>query len=118
MFQPGNQLARKKVPKLKCEQALKSALKRGGITECGAYRMLLEAWNAQIQKALEGNTESMKLIVERLDGKPKQTIDQNVNVNVEFEQALMAGRQRALEQSSNKLTYTDEPLTIEHTDSE
>jgi hypothetical protein len=93
-------------PSLKAEQALKVALKRGGLTECGAYRLMVEAWDTCITKAVEGNLEAMKLLVERLDGKPKQQIDTNVNVNVQFEQILSAGRARAL-------SNTEQPLTIE-----
>ena len=79
---------------LKAERALKTALKRGGVTKCDAYKLLVEMWEAQIAKAIEGNTESAKLIIERLDGKPKQQIDANVNVNHAFEQVLIEGRAR------------------------
>ena len=86
-------------PMLRAELALKTALKKGGETECGAYKKMIAIWEKQIEKAIEGSTESAKLIIERLDGKPKQQIDQNVSVNVAFEQVLMQGRQRAIEQS-------------------
>ena len=87
-------------PTLKAEYALRKALKDGGLTECGAYKLMVQAWNECIQKALDGNMEALKLLVERLDGKPKQQIEANVNVNHAFEQALIAGRQRVLSHNS------------------
>lgn len=92
--------ARRNGNALEAEKALRTALKKRGITKCGAYRAMMDIWNVQIEKALEGNTESAKLIIERLDGKPKQQVDQNVNVNVQFEQALIEGRQRVAERKA------------------
>ena len=109
-------------PTLKAEYALRKALKDGGLTECGAYRLMVEAWNECIAKALDGNMEALKLLVERLDGKAKQTIDQNVNVSVAFEQLLSAGRARAIGKDepqaleykqSEQLTHTIEHVTID-----
>ena len=88
---------------LKAEKALKAKLKQGGITECGAYRKMMDIWGAVIDRALEGYIPAAQLIVERLDGKPKQQIEANVNVNHAFEQALIAGRQRVLSHNSVEL---------------
>lgn len=89
--------ARAKGNILKAEKALKTALAKGGMTECGAYVALVEMWQAALAKALDGNVEAMKLVIERLDGKPKQQIDANVNVNHAFEQVLIEGRARVAE---------------------
>jgi len=105
--------ARKNGPTLKAEQALKSALKKGGLTECGAYRLLVEMWEAAFVKALDGNIEAMKLVIERLDGKPKQQIDANVNVNHAFEQVLIEGRARVADRQLS--IEAQEAETIEHT---
>ena len=102
--------ARKNGPTLKAEQALKSALKRGGLTECGAYVLLIDMWNAAIGKALEGNIEAMKLVIERLDGKPKQQIDANVNVNHAFDQVLIEGRARV----ADRIDAVEHAQALEH----
>lgn len=106
-------------PRLKGEQALRLALKRGGITECGAYRKLVEMWDTTIEKAIEGNLEAFKLVLDRLDGKPKQQIEANVNVNHAFEQALIAGRQRVLSHSVGNLPDNSKEsermaITVDH----
>lgn len=110
---------RKGKPALKAEYALRKALKDGGLTECGAYKLMVQAWNECIQKALDGNMEALKLLVERLDGKPKQQIEANVNVNHAFEQALIAGRQRVLSHSSAVIPDNSKEseiidVTVEH----
>ena len=38
------------------------------------YSVLVAMWDKQIEKALDGDGSSMNMIVERLDGKPKQAI--------------------------------------------
>ena len=97
-FQKGNQEFRK--AHLKAEKALKAQLKKGGLTECGAYVKMMDIWSAVIDRACEGYVPAAQLVIERLDGKPKQQIDANINVNHAFEQALIEGRSRVIEQDA------------------
>jgi len=49
-------------------------------------KQMLEAiWEAQIDRALQGERDSAQLIIERLDGKPKQELDAQVNGNIVLE---------------------------------
>lgn len=62
----------------KALQALERAIEfRDGLKDMPAgkeYSVLVDMWCKQIDKALEGDNGSMTMIVERLDGKPKQAI--------------------------------------------
>jgi hypothetical protein len=62
----------------KAEAALNKALAiRDGVepTETTeTFQCLIDMWDKQIEEALEGDKGSMQMIVERLDGKPKQAI--------------------------------------------
>lgn len=55
------------------KQALERALELRSPTE--RYRALIDIWNKQIEQALEGNNDSARMIIERLDGKPAQAIE-------------------------------------------
>jgi hypothetical protein len=78
------------------KKALMAALKKGErCSKTQAYLRLMEAWDSMIDKAIDGDVQAMKLIVERLDGKVEDTQQVNLNVNVAFDEALEAGRQRA-----------------------
>jgi hypothetical protein len=48
-----------------------------------SYNTLVDMWDKQIDKALGGDNDSFKHIVERLDGKATQPIDATVSVNHE-----------------------------------
>lgn len=73
--QPGNQnAARAPIAR----NALMKALERRstGITSDlpDKFSVLVEIWDAQITKAVEGDSQAATMIVDRLDGKPKQAI--------------------------------------------
>jgi len=110
-FQPGNEEYKKR--HLNAEKALRTALKRGGLTKCGAFIKLAELWEGQIEKAIAGSTAAAALVIERLDGKPKQQIDANVNVNHAFEQVLIEGRARIAD-SHARIADTHELIADTH----
>ena len=85
-----------KKKRFQAKQALLAVLKKGKrCSQTQAYLRLMEAWDAMIDKAIDGDVQAMKLIVERLDGKVDDTRQVNLNVNMAFDEALEAGRQRA-----------------------
>lgn len=70
---------------LEAKKALERALSiRSGDVEptqtIERFRVLVDIWDKQIAAALAGELDSAKFIVERLDGKPTQPIDANVNL--------------------------------------
>ena len=78
-------------------KALLAVLKKGEqCSKTQAYLRLMSAWDSMLDKAIEGDVQAMKLIVERLDGKVDDK-PQVLNINVAFDQALQAGRMRAAE---------------------
>ena len=112
-FQPGNTEFKK--AHMKAEKALKATLKKGGLTECGAYIRMCEIWEGVIEKAISGHIPAAALVIERLDGKPKQQIDANVNVNHAFEQVLIEGRARIAD-TQQAIQHADPdtlPITID-----
>lgn len=79
-------------------KALLAVLKKGEIcSKTQAYLRLMDCWNSMLDKAIDGDVQAMKLIVERLDGKVDDKPAINMNINVAFDEALQAGRMRAAE---------------------
>lgn len=39
------------------------------------FKALVEIWEKQIEKAIDGDTQSATMIIDRLDGKPKQATE-------------------------------------------
>jgi hypothetical protein len=57
------------------------------------YQALIDIWTKQIeQAALDGNSKSAEMIIERLDGKPGQSIDQTISAGegVSFNMSFVA----------------------------
>ena len=42
------------------------------------FQALVDIWKAQIQKAQDGDTVAASMIVDRMEGKPRQSIDANI----------------------------------------
>ena len=54
------------------EQALEEVQSGRYVQRLESYQALVDIWKAQIKKAKEGDSQSATMIVDRLDGKPKQ----------------------------------------------
>ena len=48
------------------------------------FQCLIDMWSMQIDEALMGDKHSLNMIVERLDGKPGQSIDLGPDTTVHF----------------------------------
>ena len=70
----------------RAKQALEMALNNNGEEKEVASRMqcLVDIWNKQIAKAKEGDSHSATMIMDRLDGKPGQTVDLGPDTTVHF----------------------------------
>ena len=57
-------------------QALGVALSKGGESEAvsSSIKTLVQIWNAQIALAKEGNPQAAAMIIDRLEGKPGQSL--------------------------------------------
>lgn len=77
---PGNNYAgNAKVAKAALERALEAR------SRIERKDMLEAIWDAQITAALSGERDSAQLIIERLDGKPQQSIDAVVDASITIE---------------------------------
>jgi len=47
------------------------------------FKALVEIWSKQIEKAIDGDTQSATMIIDRLDGKPKQQTEISGDLTVE-----------------------------------
>ncbi len=65
-------------------QALEVALGHGGedVKVSTKIKTLVEIWNAQIKKAKDGDNHSAAMIVDRMDGKPSQSIAIDAKVDL------------------------------------
>ena len=81
--QPGNKNA---VRGRQAAHALEIALANNGeeVNVVRKMKCLVEIWQQQITLAKAGDPAAVKMIVERLDGKPGQTIDLGAEVSVTF----------------------------------
>ena len=56
-----------------------SLLKKNGEEPTGdkvsKFTALVEIWDKQIEKAIEGDTQSAAMVIDRLDGRPKQATE-------------------------------------------
>lgn len=103
-FEPGNKHGANKGI---ARRALLSALKRkSGISTAEApkeFEALIKIWEKQIEQAQNGDNTSTNNIVDRLDGKPKQSIvggdedDSPVNVVHTIELIALEGPSRTTE---------------------
>lgn len=75
-------------------KALDQALKIGGMTRTGAYKTLIKIWEVQIARALDGDIDAAKMIVDRIEGKAAAKIDVAVEFSDDVLMALDAGRKR------------------------
>jgi hypothetical protein len=70
----------------KAKQALEIALNNNGETKVviSSMQCLVDIWNKQIALAREGSPASANMIMDRLDGKPGQSIDLGPDTTVHF----------------------------------
>ena len=65
-------------------QALEKALKKASGHDVPEgreqFEVLVDIWQKQINNAMEGDKAAAQMIVERLDGKPKQEIEQDITI--------------------------------------
>lgn len=79
--------------------ALERALDIRSPTE--RYQTLVHIWDKQIDKALEGDLSAAVLIIERLDGKPAQSIDTTVDVVGNLASLIELARKRVTEHATS-----------------
>jgi len=48
-----------------------------------AFKALVEIWEAQVGKAIDGDTQSATMIIDRLDGRPKQQTEISGDLTLE-----------------------------------
>jgi len=58
------------------------------------YQTLVEIWDKQIVNALNGDIAAATMIVDRLDGKPSQAIDADINIVGNLASLIEAARKR------------------------
>jgi len=58
------------------------------------YQTLVEIWDKQIVNALNGDIAAATMIVDRLDGKPSQGIDADINIVGNLASLIEAARKR------------------------
>lgn len=72
-------------------------------------RMLLDAAaEALVAKAVEGDIAALKEIGDRLEGKPTQSIESNIEITAHLEERMQAARRRVLEYRTRTIEGTAE----------
>ena len=64
--------------------ALEMAVENGGkaVQVASGIQVLVDIWNVQVEKALEGDQQAANAIMDRLDGKPAQTVALDADLRV------------------------------------